>query len=233
MEHENILASLSGNLLRMAQNVNYSQHNNRYLHAKIFSTFAKETCRLIVGLTFSLLCDFFRPVAIKHIEIIEAGKAVTSAQKFVINTETNQTLQSFQVDNTNQQLDTMVSKLGNVERNILPDPLTSNPEDEVDTECVLELLESVSDVTNEYVTLRKDLSEMHRLQQDMATDLRYQMRLMTQTFGLLKQRIEAKNLQPHIQAQFAQNQKLLQRQRSALSLPTSHLSTSTLYHNHK
>jgi hypothetical protein len=126
----------------------------------------------------------------------------------------------------------MVSKLGKVEKNILPDPL-SNPEDEVATECVMELLESVSDVTNEYVTLRKDLSEMHRLQQDMATDLRYQMRLMTQTFGLLKQRIEAKNLQPHIQAQFAQNQKHLQRQKSALSLPTSHLSTSTLYHNHK
>lgn len=125
----------------------------------------------------------------------------------------------------------MASKLGKVEKNILPNPI-QNPEAEVDDDCVLELLESVSDVTNEYVVLRKDLTEMHRLQQDMATDLRYQMRVMTQTFSLLKQRIEAKNLQPHIQAQFAQNQKLL-RQRSALSLPTSHLSTSTLYHNHK
>lgn len=135
------------------------------------------------------------------------------------------------MDTANNQLDTLASKLGNVERNILPDPI-QNPEAGVDSECVLELLESVSDVTNEYVTLKKDLSEMHRLQQDMAADLRYQMRLMTQTFSLLKQRIEAKNLQPHIQAQFAQNQKLI-RQRSALSLPTSHLSTSTLYHNHK
>lgn len=125
----------------------------------------------------------------------------------------------------------MASKLGKVEKNILPDPI-QNPEAEVNDDCVLELLESVSDVTNEYVTLRKDLTEMHQLQQTMATDLRYQMRVMTQTFSLLKQRIEAKNLQPHIQAQFAQNQKLL-RQRSALSLPTSHLSTSTLYHNHK
>lgn len=135
------------------------------------------------------------------------------------------------MDTANNQLDTLASKLGKVEKNILPDPI-QNPDVEVNSECVLELLESVSDVTNEYVTLRKDLSEMHRLQQDMATDLRYQMRLMTQTFSLLKQRIEAKNLQPHIQAQFAQNQKLI-RQRSALSLPTSHLSTSTLYHNHK
>lgn len=125
----------------------------------------------------------------------------------------------------------MASKLGKVEKNILPDPI-QNPEAEVDDDCVLELLESVSDVTNEYVTLRKDLTEMHTLQQNMATDLRYQLRVMTQTFSLLKQRIEAKNLQPHIQAQFAQNQKLL-RQKSALSLPTSHLSTSTLYHNHK
>lgn len=107
-----------------------------------------------------------------------------------------------------------------------------NPEVEVNSDCVLELLESVSDVTNEYVTLRKDLSEMTRLQQSMATDLRYQMRLMTQTFGMLKQRIEAKNLQPHIKAQFdVQQKQILHRQRSALSLPTSHLSTSTLYHH--
>lgn len=141
------------------------------------------------------------------------------------------------MDSANNQLDTLASKLGKVEKNILPDPI-QNPEQEVDSECVLELLESVSDVTNEYVTLRNDLTDMHRLQKDMATDLRYQMRLMTQTFSLLKQRIESQNLQPHIQAQFAQNQKL-KRQRSALSLsshksaPTSHLSTSTLYHHHK
>lgn len=138
----------------------------------------------------------------------------------------------FQVDNANTQLDTMASKLGKVEKNILPDPI-QNPEAEVNDECVMELLESVSDVTSEYVTLRKDLSEMHRLQKNIATDLRYEMRLMTQTFSLLKQRIEAKNLQPHIQAQFSQNNKQLQRQRSALSLPSSHRSTSTLYHNHK
>lgn len=120
--------------------------------------------------------------------------------------------------------------MGNVERNILPNPV-QNPEVQVDSDCVMELLESVSDVTNEYVTLRKDLSEMHQLQQEMSTNLRYQMRLMTQTFGMLKARIEAKNLQPHIQAQFAQNQKL-QRQRSHLSLP-SRSSTTTLYHQHK
>lgn len=69
---------------------------------------------------------------------------------------------------------------------------------------------------------------MHHLQQEMSNNLRYQVRIMNQTFNLLKQRIEAKNLQPHIQAEFAQNQKLLQRQRSALSLPTS---TTALYNS--
>lgn len=135
------------------------------------------------------------------------------------------------MDNANSQLDTLHSKLGNVEKNILPDPVQDSQE-EVDTECVIELLESVSDVTNEYVTLRKDLTEMHQLQQEMSTNLRYQMHLMTSTFSMLKQRIEANNLQPHIKQQFANNPKL-PRQKSALSLPTSHLSTSTLYHNHK
>lgn len=123
----------------------------------------------------------------------------------------------------------MVSKLGNVEKNLLPDPTQIQPTDEPVNIPVLELLESVSDVTIEYETLRRDLSEMHQLQQEMTSNLRYQVRIMNQTFNLLKQRIEAKNLQPHIQAEFAQNQKLLQRQRSQLSLPTS---TTTLYHSH-
>lgn len=123
----------------------------------------------------------------------------------------------------------MVSKLGNVEKNLLPDPKQIEPTDEPVNIPVLELLESVSDVTNEYETLRRDLSEMHQLQQEMTSNLRYQVRIMNQTFNLLKQRIEAKNLQPHIQAEFAQNQKILLRQRSQLSLPTS---TTTLYHSH-
>jgi hypothetical protein len=123
----------------------------------------------------------------------------------------------------------MVSKLGNVEKNLLPDPTQIEPTAEPVNIPVLELLESVSDVTTEYETLRRDLSEMHQLQQEMTSNLRYQVRIMNQTFNLLKQRIEAKNLQPHIQAEFAHNQKLLQRQRSQLSLPTS---TTTLYHSH-
>ena len=134
------------------------------------------------------------------------------------------------MDNANTQLDTLSSKLVHVEKNVLPQPVL---EAEAEVESVIELLESVSDVTNEYVTLRKDLTEMHQLQQEMSTNLRYQMRLMTTTFSMLKQRIEANNLQPHIKQQFANNPKAITRQRSALSLPTSNRSTSTLYHNHK
>lgn len=115
-----------------------------------------------------------------------------------------------------------------MEKNILPDPRQHQITDGPIEIPVLELLESVSDVTTEYETLRRDLTEMHQLQQEMSTNLKYQVRIMNQTFHILKKRIEAKNLQPHIQAEFAQNQKLLQRQRSALSLPTS---TTTLFNN--
>ncbi|CAG9801528.1 unnamed protein product [Chironomus riparius] len=133
------------------------------------------------------------------------------------------------VNNAGNQLTTLASKLGNVEKNLLPDPTQIETTAEPVNIPVLELLESVSDVTNEYETLRRDLSEMNHLQKEMTSNLRYQVRIMNQTFNLLKQRIEAKNLQPHIQAEFAHNQKLLQRQRSQLSLPTS---TTMLYHSH-
>lgn len=137
------------------------------------------------------------------------------------------------MENAGVQLDTLAVKLENVEKNLLPDPTKYESIENVGQPIeipVLELLESVSDVTSEYETLRRDLSEMHHLQQEMTSNLRYQVRIMNQTFHLLKQRIEAKNLQPHIKAEFAQNPKLLQRQRSALSLPTS---TTTLFNSHR
>lgn len=136
------------------------------------------------------------------------------------------------MDNANNQLDTLANKLVKVERNILPPQEQIQAQAEVDGECVIELLESVSDVTNDYVTLRKDLNEMQQLQQEMNTNLRYQMRIMTQTFTLLKQRIEQNNLQPHLKQEFARNSRLLRREKSALSLPSRHHSTSTLYHDH-
>lgn len=136
------------------------------------------------------------------------------------------------MENAGAQLDNLAVKLENVEKNLLPDPaqVETNEVNGQPIEIpVLELLESVSDVTNEYVTLRRDLNEMHQLNKEMTNNLRYQVRIMNQTFHLLKQRIEAKNLQPHIKAEFAQNPKI-QRQRSALSLPTS---TTTLFNHHR
>lgn len=60
------------------------------------------------------------------------------------------------MDNANTQLDNLGSKLVKIEGNVLPEPI-QNAEADAEVECVMELLESVSDVTNEYVTLRKDL----------------------------------------------------------------------------
>ncbi|CAO1364063.1 unnamed protein product [Diamesa serratosioi] len=126
------------------------------------------------------------------------------------------------VNNAGNQLDTLASKLGNVEKNLLPDPMNfpENPEDEI-VIPVLELLESVSDVTTEYETLRKDLLEMQQLQKEMNTNLRYQMRVMTQTFSILKKRIEANSLQPHV-ANKLQQQKIASNHNSLTALHQKH-----------
>lgn len=63
-------------------------------------------------------------------------------------------------------------------------------DDEVDNLSVMDLLESVTEVKNEYQNLQKDIKEVQQLQKEMATSLRYQMRTMSQTFKLLKKRIE-------------------------------------------
>jgi hypothetical protein len=60
--------------------------------------------------------------------------------------------------------------------------------------CVTGILESVSDITNNHETLRKDLTHVHQLELDMVTDLKYQMSLMASTLSLLNQRLKAKNL---------------------------------------
>jgi hypothetical protein len=140
------------------------------------------------------------------------------------------------VNSAGQQLDTLASKLGNVEKNLLPPPVQVEEAMDMGTAPpeipVLELLESVSDVTTEYEHLRRDLKEMHQLNKEMTSNLKYQIRIMNETFHLLKKRIEAKNLQPHIQAEYAHgSQRLMQRQRSALSLPLPN-STTSLFHNH-
>lgn len=69
-------------------------------------------------------------------------------------------------------------------------------ESDVDNVVVMELLESVTEVKEEYQNLRKDIQEVQQLQKEMNNSLRNQMRMMTQTFAVLKKKIE-KNIPPH------------------------------------
>jgi hypothetical protein len=111
-------------------------------------------------------------------------------------------IKQFQVNNADSHLDSLATKLVNVEKNLIEKPI-ENPEEGVDMGTVMELFESVTDVTSEYQTLKKDLQEVQQLQKEMNQNLRYQLSVMSQTFRILKKRIEANSLQPHIQAQLA------------------------------
>ncbi|XP_037037450.1 uncharacterized protein LOC119075159 [Bradysia coprophila] len=85
-------------------------------------------------------------------------------------------------------IDAATSKLAEVENLVIAG-------DEVDTESVLELLESMTEVKNEYKNLRKDLKEVQQLQKEMTSTLIYQRQAMLQTFRMLKKRLELKALQ--------------------------------------
>lgn len=68
--------------------------------------------------------------------------------------------------------------------------LSENSNEEVDNVVVMELLESMTEVKNEYQNLRKDIQEVQQLQKEMNHSLRYQMSVMTQKFRILKKKIE-------------------------------------------
>lgn len=63
--------------------------------------------------------------------------------------------------------------------------------DDVDDISVIELLESMTEVKNEYQNLRKDIKEVQQLQKEMTNSLIYQRRAMVQTFRILKKKIIA------------------------------------------
>ncbi|XP_004525109.1 uncharacterized protein LOC101458386 [Ceratitis capitata] len=84
------------------------------------------------------------------------------------------------------QLYTVAHKLHEVETTL---DHTSNLDD-VDGVCVMELLESMEEVKAEYHHLVQNLREVHQLQRDVTTSIRFQMRSMQQTFESLKKRIE-------------------------------------------
>lgn len=91
-----------------------------------------------------------------------------------------------QVQCAGHHLDTVQSRLTQVEKTLLFD------NDEVDNLSVLEVLDSVTEVKNEYKNLQKDIKEVQQLQREMTASLQYQMRTMKQTFNLLKKRIESR-----------------------------------------
>ncbi|XP_053659209.1 uncharacterized protein LOC128708274 [Anopheles marshallii] len=97
------------------------------------------------------------------------------------------------VDTAGVQLDTLALKLTDVERN-----LDENELESLENESVMELLESVTEVKNEYQNLRKDLQEVQQLQKEMTNSLRYQLRNMTQTFRGLKKKIESNSIPVHL-----------------------------------
>lgn len=81
-------------------------------------------------------------------------------------------------------MDTVAIRLTEVEKTLLFN------NDEVDSVSVMEVLESVSEVKNEYQNLQKDIKEVQQLQREMTASLQYQMRTMKQSFQLLKKRLE-------------------------------------------
>ncbi|KAL7745685.1 hypothetical protein ACLKA6_009892 [Drosophila palustris] len=88
------------------------------------------------------------------------------------------------VANAGSQLYTMAHKLHAVERSL--DQTAMEQMDELE---VMELLESMTEVKNEYQNLRKDIQEVQQLQRDVSTSIRFQMSNMQQTFQMLKKRI--------------------------------------------
>lgn len=83
----------------------------------------------------------------------------------------------------------MTNKLNQVE-NLISSSTNADADDSATEFSVMELLESMTEVNNEYQNLRKDLKEVQQLQKEMTTTLRFQMRSMSQTFQMLKKRIE-------------------------------------------
>lgn len=91
---------------------------------------------------------------------------------------------TIQVESAGSQLSTVAIKLNEVET------IISEGGEDVDDVSVIKLMECMSDVQNEYQTLRKDLKEVQQLQKEMTTSLIFQRQAMLQTFRMLKKRIE-------------------------------------------
>ncbi|XP_053691187.1 uncharacterized protein LOC128739714 [Sabethes cyaneus] len=92
------------------------------------------------------------------------------------------------VDTAGTQLDSLAVKITDVEKNLVDNDMPGLENG------MLQLLQSVTEVKNEYQNLRKDLQEVQHLQKEMTCSLRHQLSMMNQAFYVLKKKIEANNL---------------------------------------
>lgn len=86
-----------------------------------------------------------------------------------------------QVKTTDQKLENVVCKIDEYEKN-----MSENVNNDV---AVFEILESVTEVKNEYQNLRKDILEVQVLQKQLANNLRTQLKQVQGTFTMLKGKI--------------------------------------------
>lgn len=94
----------------------------------------------------------------------------------------------FQIQKTDTNLESFSTTLKDVEKCLSS---TQLQEGDVDQTSVLEVLDSMSSVKHNYENLRQDLQEVQQLQKEMTSTLQYQMRSMTQTYNILRKKIEA------------------------------------------
>lgn len=96
------------------------------------------------------------------------------------------------METAGSQLSNVTEKLSSVET-ILTEAIGDGGNgtgDEMDDVAVMTLLESMTEVKNEYQNLRKDIKEVQQLQKEMTASLVCQRQKMVQTFRILKRRIE-------------------------------------------
>lgn len=86
----------------------------------------------------------------------------------------------FQVRNTDEKLDNLGVKVENIEKEMF--------KEDADIE-VFKLLQSVTEVKNDYQNLRKEIMEVQELQKQLTCSLRQQLKLVQGRFNYLKDKI--------------------------------------------
>lgn len=116
------------------------------------------------------------------------------SQKVVYISRPTPPLPFLQVQKTGTNLETFSSTLKGVEKCLSTTQLQDGDLDQ--SSAVLDVLDSMTTVRNEYAHLRQDLQDVQQLQREMASTLQYQLRSMTQTYNILKKRIESSHSLP-------------------------------------